>query len=65
MPNRTIYLSEAQIDLWDDVRMLAQSRGCSAATVLLELFDSYISADTIRELREKRMQVKALARGRK
>ena len=66
MPNRTIYLCDEQVAIWEDMRMYAKVSDVSVATLLLYLFEKHVSIDTRDTLRKKRIEIqKLVTKGRK
>lgn len=65
MPNRTVYLSEEQVSIWEDVRMYAKAANVGVATLLLDLFEKHVPLDTLNALESKRDEMKKLVKGSK
>lgn len=62
MPNRTIYLSEEQAPIWEDVRMYAKAANVGVGTLLLDLFEKHVPLDTLNALEEQRNEMKKLVK---
>ena len=62
MPNRTVYLSEEQVQIWEDVRMYAKASDVGVATLLLDLLEKHVPLDTLNALEEQRNETKKLVK---
>ena len=62
MPNRTVYLSEEQVQIREYVRMYAKAANVVVGTLRLDLLEKHVPLDTLNALEEQRNEMKKLVK---